>query len=118
MLASGAVALFVERVAYRPLLKRGAPKLAVLISAIGASFVLAEAMGLRDKMAAWFGLDDDLNEYVGGARIVQPFNRMFENRELFELGDYNVRVVDVLVVVSALVMMVAVDQFIRRSRLG
>ncbi len=118
MLASGAVALFVERVAYRPLLARGAPKLAVLISAIGASFVLSEAMGLRDKVAAWFGLDDDLSEYVGGARLVQPFSRMFENRNLFALGDYTVKVVDLLVVVSALVMMVAVDQFIRRSRLG
>jgi branched-chain amino acid transport system permease protein len=75
-------------------------------------------MGLRDKMAAWFGLDDDLNEYVGGARIVQPFSRMFENKDLFTLGDYTVKIVDLLVVVSALVMMLAVDQFVRRSRLG
>jgi branched-chain amino acid transport system permease protein len=118
MLTSGAVALFVERVAYRPLLKRGAPKLAVLISAIGTSFVLAEAMGLRDKMAGWFGLQDNLSDYVTGARIVMPFNRMLPNNELFTIGDYTVRFVDLLVVVSAFVMMVGVDQFIRRSRLG
>src|SRR3954453_21753559 len=40
--ATGALIAFVlERVAYRPLRKRGAPKLAFLISAIGASFFLS-----------------------------------------------------------------------------
>ena len=38
MIISTAVALLVERVAYRPL--RGAPRLVPLISAIGASFFL------------------------------------------------------------------------------
>ena len=48
MAASGGTAVVLERVAYRPLRKRGASRLAALISAIGASFVLAELMGLRD----------------------------------------------------------------------
>jgi branched-chain amino acid transport system permease protein len=64
MLVSAAVALLIERVAYRPLLKRGAPKLVALIGAIGASFVLAEAMGLRGKITAFLGLDDNLSRYV------------------------------------------------------
>ena len=34
-----------ERVAYRPLRRRGAPKLAFLISAIGASFFLSQLAG-------------------------------------------------------------------------
>src|SRR5690348_768723 len=43
---SGAlIAIFLERVAYRPLRRRGAPKLAFLISAIGASFFLAQLFG-------------------------------------------------------------------------
>jgi branched-chain amino acid transport system permease protein len=75
-------------------------------------------MGLRDEIAAFVRLDDDLSEYVSRARIVLPFNRMVENGDLFELGDYTVQVIDLLVVVSALIMMVAVDQFVRRSRLG
>src|SRR3978361_2019335 len=37
-----AVAFLLERVAYRPLRRRGAPKLAFLISAIGASFFLSQ----------------------------------------------------------------------------
>ena len=70
MLTSAAVALLVERLAYRPLIRRGAPKLIILISAIGASFSLAEIMGLRDRIAGWFGLDDNLADYVAQARNV------------------------------------------------
>ena len=40
MALSAIIALFLERVAYRPLIKRNAPRLIALISAIGASFVL------------------------------------------------------------------------------
>src|SRR5207342_1359968 len=64
MLMSAGIALLLERVAYRPLLKRNAPKLIALISAIGASFALAEAMGLRDKFAKMVGLEDNLVNYV------------------------------------------------------
>src|ERR1700742_1708612 len=39
------VAWTLERVAYRPLRRRGAPKLAFLISAIGASFFLSQLFG-------------------------------------------------------------------------
>ena len=81
-----------RRVAYRPLIKRNAPKLIALISAIGASFVLAELMGLRDR----------------DRRLVRPRRRprastsagARDNREhadasssrqgLFTIGDYTV----------------------------
>src|SRR6478736_6078312 len=65
MVTSALVALVLEYVAYRPLRKRNSPPLIALISAIGASFVLSELMGLRDKVAAWFGLDRTLADYVG-----------------------------------------------------
>src|SRR5881392_1072507 len=44
-ITGAAVAFLLERVAYRPLRRRGAPKLAFLISAIGASFFLAQLFG-------------------------------------------------------------------------
>ena len=44
-IVAGIIAWTLERVAYRPLRKRGAPKLAFLISAIGASFFLATFVG-------------------------------------------------------------------------
>jgi len=118
MLVSGGVALLVERFAYRPLLNRNAPKLVALISAIGMSFFLAEAMGLRDKITAWFGLDDNLEPYVGRARNVVPLPDVVDPVGVFDIGGYTVTSIDLLVIGGALVMMVGVDQFIRRSRLG
>ncbi|MGL5858453.1 MAG: branched-chain amino acid ABC transporter permease [Angustibacter sp.] len=118
MLVSGGVALGVERVAYRRLMRNNAPPLIALISAIGASFVLGEIIGLRDKIAAAFGLEGTLQEYVETARDQAPFASPVEPRPVFTLGDYAVTNTDVLIIASALVMMVGLDQFIRRSRLG
>ncbi len=57
MAVSGGVALVVERIAYRRLREKNAPPLVALISAIGASFMLSEIMGLRDRIASWLNLD-------------------------------------------------------------
>ncbi|MFT3872106.1 MAG: branched-chain amino acid ABC transporter permease [Nocardioides sp.] len=118
MITSALVALLLERVAYRPLIKRGAPKLIILIAAIGASFSLAEIMGLRDKIAGWFGLDDKLSDYVAQARNVYSSPVTIDPRGLFNIGGYRVTDVDLLILGSALVMMFALDQFVRRTRLG
>lgn len=118
MAMSGGVALLLERVAYRPLLKRGAPQLIGLISAIGASFMLAEAMGLRDKFASWVGLDDNLNKYVGKARDVYSLPVTIQPHTLFSIGDYGVKDVDILIIVAAILMMIVLDTFVRRTRIG
>ncbi len=118
MLTSGAVALLVERVAYRRLRRVNAPPLIALISAIGASFCLGEIMGLRDKIVGWIGLRDTLDAYVRGARDNTRFPNPVASSPLFHIGNYGVTNIDVIIVVSALVMMVVLDQFIRRSRLG
>jgi branched-chain amino acid transport system permease protein len=118
MVMSATIALALERFAYRPLLKRGAPRLMALISAIGASFVLAELMGLRDRVTDWFGLTDNLSEYVTSARTNRAMPPVFNDRVLFTLFGGDVRTIDVLVISSAILMMVALDQFVRRSRLG
>jgi branched-chain amino acid transport system permease protein len=118
MLLSAAVALLLERVAYRPLLRRGAPKLIALISAIGASFALSEAMGLRDKVAKVFGLDDNLTEYVSKPRDVYSNPVTINPKGLFTIADYKVTDVDLLVIGAALLMMVCLDLFVRRTRFG
>jgi branched-chain amino acid transport system permease protein len=117
MVLSALVALFLERVAYRPLIKRNAPRLIALISAIGASFVLAELMGLRDRVAGWFGLDDDLSDYVGKARINNSIAGVVEAPR-WDIAGVSVSSIDILVIFSAVAMMVVVDQFVRRSKLG
>jgi branched-chain amino acid transport system permease protein len=118
MITSAAIALLLERVAYRPLIRRGAPKLIVLISAIGASFSLAEIMGLRDRISGWFGLEDKLSNYVSQARNVYSMPITIDPKGIFPVGNYEVTDVNLLVIGSALVMMFALDMFVRRTRLG
>jgi branched-chain amino acid transport system permease protein len=118
MVVSATIAMLLERFAYRPLLKRNAPRLIALISAIGASFVLAELMGLRDRVVAWVGLEDNLARYVAGARINRSMPELIDWPGLFTVGGYRVDTLDVLVIGSAIAMMFALDQFVRRTRLG
>lgn len=100
MLASGFAALAMERIAYRPLRRRGAPRLAALITAIGISLFLQELFAAR------YGRD------------LLPFPRVLEKRELFELWGANVRADKVLVIVAAVVLMVGLERFVALSRLG
>src|SRR5215211_7043347 len=100
---SGGTAVALERLAYRPLRRRGAPRLVFLISAIGASFMLAEAVGA-------FGPNRRDNYTL--PEIFDP------NRVLFTIGDTSFFVRHVVVVVAALVLMVALNIFVNRTRLG
>ncbi|MER7070164.1 branched-chain amino acid ABC transporter permease [Terrabacter sp. NPDC000476] len=118
MAMSGLVAILLERVAYRPLRKRNAPPLIALISAIGASFVLSELMGLRSRIAGWFGLEDDLSAYVRNSRNNSALPSIITPQPVFTIGGYNVTNLDLLVVIGAVTIMVVLDQFVKRSRLG
>jgi len=75
-------------------------------------------MGLRDHIAGWFGLEDDLSNYVSQARNVYSMPITIDPKGLFVIGNYKVTDVDVLVIVSALVMMFALDLFVSKTRLG
>lgn len=99
-IASGVTALIVERVAYRPLRRRNAPVLAFLISAIGMSLVISEFFGVWQ-----------------GRNIVQVPNLM-RSEPVFTIGDFAVTNKQILIVFSAIIMMILLDQFIRRTRLG
>jgi len=118
MAMSALVALVLEFVAYRPLRKRNSPPLIALISAIGASYTLSEAMGLRDKPFKWFGKDQDLVRYVGRPREASPFPLNIEVKRLFYIFDYHVSNIDLIVLGAAIIMMIGLDQFVSRSRLG
>jgi branched-chain amino acid transport system permease protein len=96
----GAVAFLLERVAYRPLRRRNAPRLAFLITAIGASFFL---FSLAGKL---FGRD------------AQSIPGLFENKRLFGVFGGDVRVYDVVVAGTALLMLVLLDRIVARTRLG
>ncbi|WP_073385246.1 branched-chain amino acid ABC transporter permease [Jatrophihabitans endophyticus] len=99
-LASGGTALVVERVAYRPLRGRNAPPLVFLITAIGASLVIQQL---------YFN-------FVG--QNAQPALFVVQQNVQFNLFSAPVTNVQILLFVAAIVLMFAVDLFIRTTRLG
>jgi branched-chain amino acid transport system permease protein len=118
MAASGGIALLLERVAYRRLLRLDAPRLVALISAIGASFFLAELMGLRGRVAEFLGLEDTLEPYVRAARDNTRFLNPLETEGVLTVGRYTITNVDIIIIIGAVLMMIGLDQFIRRTRTG
>ncbi|HET7690431.1 MAG TPA: branched-chain amino acid ABC transporter permease [Nocardioidaceae bacterium] len=106
--ASASTALAVERIAYRPLRRKNAPPLIFLITAIGCSLTLLEIFGFV------------LYEFFGSpfGRGVVSIDPIFPSRNLVETDLINITNVELLVMVSALVMMVGLDWFVNRSRIG
>jgi branched-chain amino acid transport system permease protein len=100
MLFSALLAVGLERLAYRPLRKRGAPRLAFLITAIGASLFVQEFVSLR------YGAEE------------LPFPRVMAKTTVFKLFGANVRSDRILVIVAAIVLMVGLDRFVNGTRLG
>ncbi|MGA1362597.1 MAG: branched-chain amino acid ABC transporter permease [Ilumatobacteraceae bacterium] len=91
-------------VVYARVFRRGrqAPRLAFLISAIGASTAVAEAV------AVW-GPDE---------RLVYKVPRVLEKRVLFEFLGADVRIDYVIVAAGAVLMMVSLLLFVNKTRLG
>jgi branched-chain amino acid transport system permease protein len=75
-------------------------------------------MGLRDKPLAWFGKQGSLQDYLGRPREASPFPLDIKTERLFHVFDYQVSNIDLIVLGSAILMMVVLDQFVKRSRLG
>jgi branched-chain amino acid transport system permease protein len=100
---SGLLAVTVERVAYRPL--RTAPRLIPLISAIGVSFFLQDAVRLVESI--WrnaFNL------------VYPPMDVLNERYELTETIDVSVK--SLVVIVAALLMLWALHALVNRTKIG
>jgi len=113
VLLGGLAAVALERVAYRPLRRRNAPRLAYLISAIGASLFLSNSVRI------WRGPNFETFPTTLRSRIVLDLGDTFFTGLLPE-AFHRVRIQnrDILVFVVAIAAMIAVDQFINRSRTG
>lgn len=109
MVVAGGAAVGLERVAYRPLRKRGAPSLVFLITAIGASFVIQEFVH--------FVLPALTGGELGGVNAEQPI-RLVEPEVQFTLFGANVTNVTLIIVFSALILALATDMFINRTKFG
>ena len=100
-LAGGATAFVLERVAYRPLRKRNAPRLTYLISAIGASYFLFNLAGKE------FGR---FTAFIPTAAVIQG--------HAFTLCGVGVQSVWILTMVTALVLLLVLDTVVNRTKLG
>jgi branched-chain amino acid transport system permease protein len=109
MAVSGGAAVGLERVAYRPLRKRGAPSLAFLITAIGASFVLQEFVH--------FVLPKLTNNKLGGTNAQQPIILVQPSTQ-FSFRGADVTNVDLIIIASALILTLATNQFIVATKFG
>ena len=109
MVVSGAAAVGLERVAYRPLRRRGAPALVFLITAIGASFVLQEFVH--------FVLPKLTGNNLGGLNAQQPIKLVNPSTQ-FTLGNASIDNIEIAIIVSALVLAFATDRFINGTKFG
>jgi branched-chain amino acid transport system permease protein len=103
MLASGLLAVTVERVAYRPL--RGAPRLVPLISAIGVSFFLQDAIRLFESI------------WRNSFNLVYPTMDALNLRfSLTETIDVSVK--SLVVIVASLLMLWGLHALVNRTKIG
>ncbi len=103
MAVSGALAVLVERVAYRPL--RNAPRLIPLISAIGVSFFLQDAIRLFESV------------WRNAFNLVYPSMESLNHR--FELtATIDVSVKSLVVIVGALLMLWGLHVLVNRTKVG
>jgi branched-chain amino acid transport system permease protein len=114
MVAGGVTAVSLERLAYRPLRKRGAPRLAFLISAIGASLAIQYLFVLMD--GSHYLLFYKLPAIMGPNPQSVP--KALANRVLFHVFDTAITNKQVVVVATAVVMLFLLDRFVTRTRFG
>jgi branched-chain amino acid transport system permease protein len=103
MVVLGLMGVLIERVAYRPL--RNAPRLAPLITAIGVSFIL---QNLVQGVPPYFGFG--------------PFNanspQVFPTNISVTIGDATIPVLSLFIIAVALSLMVGLQLFVGRTRIG
>ncbi len=101
VIVSVTVAVLMERFAYRPL--RGAPRLAPLITALGVSIALQELV----------------RNFYPEAKSARNFPQLVDPNRQFSLGgDVTINAPSLLTVVVAVVGMVTLSTYVRRSRTG
>lgn len=98
MIVVGVMGVIIERFAYRPL--RHAPRLAALISAVGVSLFLQNAVLL----------------WISAQQI--PFPNPIGESTAFTIGTVDVSVLKVVIIITVIVLLVALDTFVSRSRFG
>jgi len=101
-IVSSLVAVGVEKVAYAPLRKRNAPKIAYLISAIGASYFIQTLAGKE----------------FGYGQPLFPSQVFPAGQVMFSFGKTNVHTITVVTVICGILALLVADTLVRRTKLG
>ncbi len=111
MAASGFVAVLMERIAYRPL--RGAQRLVPLISAIGVSFFLQDAIRLTESLTT--------GQFY---RVIPTFGN-FDQRLIIasiniggKITDIGIQYKSIFVIVAAVLMLVGLNYLVNATKIG
>ncbi|MBL1077944.1 branched-chain amino acid ABC transporter permease [Nocardia sp. 2] len=113
MAISGGAALGLERVAYRPLRKRGARPLSFLITAIGMSFVLQEFVHYVLPE-----ISDKLGIPRLGGNNAQEKIKLVEAKEQFNVFGASVTNVTLIIIAAAVVLAAMTEILINRTKFG
>jgi len=111
MAAAGALAVAVERIAYRPL--RGAPRLVPLISAIGVSFLLQDVIRLTEGLTT--GQFNRIMPTFGNFDRRLQMGRIALGETSLALG---ISVKSIIVISAAVLMLVGLNYLVNATRIG
>ena len=100
MACCGLIGFTIERLAYKPL--RGAPRLNVLITAIGVSLLLQNSGQL---------------EYLFGTRP-RPIPPLLADYAIYTFGKVQINLLDLVVVGTAIFLMIALDRLVFHTKVG
>ncbi|MBN8596433.1 MAG: branched-chain amino acid ABC transporter permease [Planctomycetes bacterium] len=100
MVACGIIGFTIERLAYKPL--RRAPRLNVLITAIGVSLFLQNTGQLQ---------------FVFGTRP-RAIPQLLSDQTLLQIGNVHIRLLDLVVIGTAVVLMVGLEWLVFHTKLG
>ena len=111
MLVSGALAVTIERVAYRPL--RNAPRLVPLISAIGVSFLLQDLMRLTQSIinGAFYRSFPTFGPFTNRITLM---TMAYDGRNI----DIAIQVKAIIISVIAVIMLVGLNYLVNVTKLG
>ena len=107
MAVAGGTAVFVERVAYRPL--RNSPKLVPLISAIGVSFALQDIIRLTESLTT--------GQFY---RVIPTFGNFDDRFTLFTIAakPIDIQIKSLVVILAAVLMLVALNYLVKATKVG
>jgi branched-chain amino acid transport system permease protein len=111
MFVAGLLAVSVERIAYRPL--RGAPRLVPLISAIGVSFFLQDAIRLIESLTT--GQFHRIIPSFGNFDERLVFSKIALGASTIELG---IQVKSIIVIVAAMLMLIGLNYLVNATKVG